>query len=223
MTDRSHEQFISAIGQWAHDMNNYVAALEMNISFLQSAKGLTDDEKEALEDCVKSLSDEKQAMHNLRYIQRELLSEAIEAMHEADVSTVLSELVKKSPVPITLDVPPEALQIKKATGLRLLLPILWENTQKHAPDSAIDITVRVENDHIVLYYHDDGPAMSEDLAETAFDLEKQRELSRHPMGRYSHSLGLCAAKAVANAMDATIEIEQSGDARFVAKILFKMR
>lgn len=220
MSEHGSDDIGQVLGLVVHDLRNPTATLGANLSFLEEVDvaSLDPDAAEAVEDMKTAVGELRQGLDQVAWISRWLAGEQAVSPVDGDVATTIAragEQIEGLEVQVE---PPGDTPLRARGGgstLSSLLQVLLLNVRQHAGKGGASLRARREGDGIVVELQDTGSAIAQELAPEAFGVAGQHKLKGRADGRYGRVAGLLAARALADAMDATLEAAgQPGAATF---------
>lgn len=205
-----------------HDLRNPTATVSANVSFVKSV-GRNDDEDviEALDDVEIAVGDINRGLEHLAWVGRWVSGEpALEGM-SGSVAVALEAGVQKAAAPAVKLVLPESpfTSLVATAPLTRLVEVLVRNALAHADPSSVQVAAREEPGAVIVEVSDAGRAVGHDLRGVVFTLRGQQLIKTRTDGRYSRTVGLLAARALADSIGASIEaLGEDGAALFRVRI-----
>lgn len=211
MSDKTERD--RAIGEMlalvVHDLRNPVATISANLSFIRDVAGVEDpDAIEALDDVDIALADLTRGLEQLGWVGRWIGGHRTSEAASADARPNVEQGVRRAGVDAKLQLPDEPVVVSAAgNALGRLTELLVRNAAMHASPTSIEVELRATDDGARLEVRDSGAAVAEDLRAEIFTLAGQHAAKGRADGRYSRVVGLLAARALADALGATIRAE----------------
>ncbi|MGF1464746.1 MAG: sensor histidine kinase [Sandaracinaceae bacterium] len=209
----SEEQGNQAVGELmallVHDLRNPVATVSANISFVREVMDERDpDVREAFDDIEIALGDLMRGLEQVGFIARWMEGggavEAGQGELGASIQLALTRLNRSVPV----HVPPGSVRVLGGgSALARLVELLLANAFAHADPASVEVRGEARGSAVVLEVRDGGSAVAPELREHAFTLAGQNRLKGRADGRYGRVGGLLAARALAEAIGATLEAD----------------
>ena len=195
------------LGLLVHDLRNPTATIGANLTFLKEAVELPDDDtREAFEDAEIAVDALMKGLEQVGWMARALAGDPAAQVTDGDVVVALRTAAGKSAsMQIELDLPAEPLRARGAGTLCRLVEVLLQNSAVHSRGPVSLSAVR-EAGAIVVTVRDTGEAMAPELRDRAFTAAGQHDLKQRSDGRYSRVAGLFAARLLADAISATLEV-----------------
>jgi len=188
-----------------HDLRNPVATISANVSFVREvAPDVHTDANEALDDVEIALGDLGRGLEQLGWVGRWLSGKSAADESPGDARGSIEEALRRvADDDVTASSPDEPVSVHGGGApLARLIELLVRNSRQHAKGPII---VRLTPD-AVIEIEDRGRSVGADLREKLFTLPGQLEIKTRVDGRYSRAVGLLAARALADAMSAELEV-----------------
>lgn len=199
-----------------HDLRNPLATISANLSFAREVRDFTDtDVIESLDDIELALHELAKGLEHLGWVGRWLGGADALTSTPADMRSLIEKAVELIEGDVTLSVPDEPVQIVLAGApVTRLVQLLVLESLRHG--SKVNISLSAGG---VIEITDDGVAFGDDLRPSVFTMAGQQKLKSRADGRYAKVVGLLAARALADALGATIEAAgRDGAATVVIKL-----
>lgn len=209
------------MGFLVHDLRNTVASLGANVEYLKEVQpppteNESGDVRQALDDSALAAKDLLKGLEHFALIGRWLMGEPAFASRDGNLVQAVQTIQSRHPhVTLELDHVTSPLRAKGAAILPQLVELLLDNCVQYGRDEVIRMRLRQKGQECFVDLIDSGYVMAPEFRTRAFTIEGQSELKSRADGRYGRFLGLVAARAVADAMGATLEAdEEQGKAVF---------
>jgi signal transduction histidine kinase len=194
-----------------HDLRNPVATISANLSFVREVGGTAGDDPdvaEALADVDLATADLMRGLDHLSWIGRWMGGERALEGPPGDVRAAIESALKKLPGTITKELGDVALDVPVAgVPLARLIELLVRNSLAHADASTVRVRARSGEGAVIVEIEDAGRAIAPELRASAFTIDGQQAIKSRLDGRYSRSVGLLAARALADAIGARLEAD----------------
>ena len=201
------------LGLIVHDVRNPVATISANVGFLSEGGLVFEDEdaEEAFEDLRLAVQELQRGLEQVGWVTRWLLGEPAVALGDGEPLEAVrraAERVEGLEVDIESAGDLEGVSIRRAgPGLVALLALLLRNSRQHAPDRRARLRLHRSEDRLRIELYDTGPRIDEALGERVFTLPGQYAAKQEVGGgRYGRYLELLAARSVADALGARLEV-----------------
>jgi signal transduction histidine kinase len=209
----------AVLGLMVHDLRNPGATIGANLSFLTELgprlSGVDEDVGEAVSDMVAALGDLRRGLDHLSWIARWMDGRPALPVADGDAAAAVDRAAARAAQPMRVDVTERPLRARGGGTLAQLLDILVANSRVHARGGECHLRAWREGASVVVEVRDQGPAIHPELREAAFTMEGQVRIKTRPDGRYGQAGALLAARALADAMGASLEAGgEEGDAWF---------
>jgi signal transduction histidine kinase len=118
---------------------------------------------------------------------------------------------------VSWDIPADVHAVSRSTDVAQVVHALLTNAHRHAPDSAIDVVVRREDDFAFIRVEDRGPGVAPSERETIFERGERGNATTDSEGR---GLGLHIARTIARSQGGDLYVEErpGGGASFVLSV-----
>lgn len=190
-----------------HDLRNPVATISANLSFVREVGAVADnDVAEALADVDLATADLMRGLDHLSWIGRWLAGERALEGPPGDARAAIENALKKLDVVAEISGAPLTVRAGGA-ALTRLVDILVRNSLANAAPATVRVRARSEEGSVIIEIEDGGRAIAPELRAIAFTLAGQHVIKSRVDGRYSRSVGLLAARALADAIGAEIEAD----------------
>lgn len=196
------------IGLIVHDLRNPGATIGANLGYVSTAEPGDPEVPEALADAEKAVRDLAHGLEQLAWIGRWLAGQSAIAVADGDVAVSVRQAAANvgGVTERVIDVEaPDALHARGGGSVSKVVEVLLQNSVQHVRRGRIAVRAYRDGDSVVVDVHDDGLPVAAELRADLFTLEAQDKLKSRSDARYSRGAGLLAARALVDALGATIE------------------
>jgi PAS domain S-box-containing protein len=221
---RQTELYIDIMG---HDINNLNQIALTNLEFIIRRGQLTEQQMEALKDCINAVEGSSSIIRNVRKIQK--ITEEKPAILIEDINDLIVSCIREAPKPegrkVTINYKPRTGLFVCGTALiKEVFCNIINNAIKHSiKDVDIDITVRETKLDGKMFYDiivaDNGPGIADDMKPRIFNRFRRGEDMVHGRG-----LGLFIVHSLVERANGNVTVEDRipGDhtkgARFIVSL-----